>query len=193
MSEQLDIAANRAASKYSRAELALRVAWGLGSRLYRFSPRLVNGWRRLLLRLFGARIGRAVVLSPLAGIRYPWCLSIGDWSSVSEHANLYNLGDLTIGDRVTISHGAHLCGGSHDDGDAAMPLIRAAITIEDDAWICADAFIGPGVTVGRGAVVGARAVVVKDVPAWKVVAGNPARVIRDRVIKPASGEASPEN
>ena len=84
---------------------------------------------------------------------------------------------------MTVSQRAHLCAGTHDFRDPAMPLLRPPITIHDDAWICADAFIGPGVEIGSGAVVGARAVVVKGVAAWMIVAGNPAREIGKREIR----------
>ncbi len=113
----------------------------------------------------------------------PWNLEIGDWSSVGFDAVLYNLGRLTIGQRVTISQRAHLCGGSHDFRDPTMPLLKLPITIEDDVWICADAFVGPGATVHRGAVVGARAAVFKVVEAWVVVGGNPARVVGQRTLE----------
>ncbi len=92
------------------------------------------------------------------------------------------LGSPMIGSSLTISQRAHLCAGTHDYTDPAMPLLKPPIVIEDDAWICADAFVGPGVTVGQGAVVGARAVVVKDVPPWTIVAGNPARIVKRRAL-----------
>lgn len=180
---KLDIAGNRAASKYSRSELLQRVLWGLLKPLFHLSPRLCHGWRRVLLRLLGADIGRAVQLHPSVRIFLPGLLSIGDEAAVSEDVRLYNLGPLTIGAQATISQGAHLCGGTHDDADPALPLIRTPIRIGDAAWVCADAFVGPGVTVGEGAIVAARAVCVRDVPAWQVVAGSPARVIRSRTVK----------
>ena len=76
-----------------------------------------------------------------------------------------------------------MCGGTHDHTDAAMPLVRKKIVIGSHVWIAAGAYIGPGVTIGDGAVVGARAVVVKDVPPWTIVAGNPAKVIKERVVQ----------
>ena len=173
----LDIAANRSATKYTASEQLGRTLWSFAAPLFRFSPRVLFAWRRVVLRSFRAQIGRHVNIYNSAQITIPWNLTIGDWSAVGEGALLYNLGRLTIGERVTISQRAHLCGGTHDYNDPAMPLIRSEITIEDNAWICADAFIGPGVTVGEGAVCGARAVVVKDVEPWTVVAGNPARVV----------------
>ncbi|MEM9826447.1 MAG: putative colanic acid biosynthesis acetyltransferase [Planctomycetota bacterium] len=156
--------------------------WTLVHPLFRFSPRLCWGWRRWLLRRFGASVGPNVCIDPKAKIFIPWNLSIGQDSSVSFGVLLYNLGRLEIGDRVTISHRVHLCGGSHDCRDARMPLIKSPIRIDDDAWICADAFVGPNVHVGNGAVVGAASAAFKDVAAWQIVGGNPAREIGTREI-----------
>lgn len=178
----LDIEKNRADRKWTRAELVGRVGWALLGALFGISPRVLWGLRVALLRSFGAAVGRGVRIHPSARTFIPWHLSIGDMSSVGFDALIYNLGQVTIGRRVTISQRAHLCAGTHDHRDPAMPLLKVPITIHDDAWICADAFIGPGVTVREGAVVGARAVVVKDVEPWTVVAGNPARVVGRRVL-----------
>ena len=89
---------------------------------------------------------------------------------------------ITIGDQATISQYSYLCSASHDLSDPTMKLTRSPIRIESESWVCAKAFVGPGVTVHRGAVVGACAVVVKDVPSWTIVAGNPAKEIRRREI-----------
>lgn len=187
MSRALDIAGNRGSTKYSRREQVERVLWALCSPLFRLSPRHLYGWRNLLLRVFGARIGRRVQVYPSARIFLPSLLAIGDDTTIGPEARLYNLGPLRIGARVTVSQSAHLCGGTHDDSDPAFRLIRAAITLGDDCWICADAFVGPTVTIGEGAVLGARAVAMRDVPAWQVHAGNPARYIRDRRLANTAG------
>jgi putative colanic acid biosynthesis acetyltransferase WcaF len=179
----LDIAANRGARKYSWSELCLRVLWGMAQIGFRFSPRPCFAWRCFLLRCFGARIGKAVHLYNSARICFPWNLRIGDWSAVGEEVLIYNLGTVTIGERATISHGAHLCAGTHDYTRLDLPLLKPPIAIQDQAWVCADAFVGPGVTVGQGAVVGARAVVIRDVSPWTVVAGNPAKVVKQRELK----------
>lgn len=176
----LDIAANRSAQKYAVGELLRRVLWGAGAVLFRWTPRLLYGVRNALLRLFGAEVGRNVRIHPRATVYFPWNLSIGDWSSVGEDALIYNLGPVTIGEQVTVSQRAHLCAGTHDASDPAMPLQKPPISVDDQAWVCADAFVGPGVTVGEGAVVGARAVAVNDVEAWTIVGGNPARPIKER-------------
>lgn len=134
----------------------------------------------MLLRVFGAHVGRHVHIHPTVRIFVPWHLEIGDWSSIGFDALIYNLGPARIGERVTVSQRAHLCGGTHEYRDATMPLVKSPITVGDDAWICADAFIGPGVTVGPGAIVAARAVVVRGVEADTVVGGNPASKLYER-------------
>lgn len=179
----MDISKNREAVKYSKKVLLLRILWGwFGKPMFRFSPRIAFGWRRMILRLFGAVVAPHVNIYPSAVIYFPWNLEIGEWSSIGENALVYNLGKVIIGKAVTISQRSHLCGGTHDYTDPSMPLVKSSIQIGDQAWVCADAFIGPGVKVGLGSIVAARAVVMKDVPAWIVVAGNPSRFINNRNI-----------
>ena len=186
----LDIAANRRAVKYARGALIGRALWSLARPLFCCSPRPLFAWRRGLLRLFGATVGAHVHVYPSARILLPWNLEIGEWSSVGDDVLIYNLGLVRLGRRVTISHRAHLCAGSHDYRRPDLPLLKPPISIGDDAWVCTDAFIGPNVTVGEGAVVGARAVAVRDVAPWCVVAGNPARSVGTRTLDgdaPSSG------
>ena len=179
----LDVTANRNAEKYTRKEQMMRVLWSFAIPFFRFSPRICFGWRSFLLRLFGAKVGHDVHIYNSATIYMPWNLEIGDWSAIGEHAYVYNLGKISIRDKVTISHRAHLCAGTHDYTKPDLPLLKLPIIIHDQAWICADAFVGPGVTVGEGAIVGARAVAVKDVDPWDIVAGNPAKLSKKRVMK----------
>jgi putative colanic acid biosynthesis acetyltransferase WcaF len=175
---QIDVAANRKAQKWTPREQIGRALWGIVYPLFRLSPRpLFWGWRRGLLRCFGAKIGNNVHIHPSVKIEIPWNLEIGQDAAVGDHATLYSLGPIRIGARATISQGAHLCAGTHDISDPTRPLRKPPITIGDDAWICADAFIGPKVAVGAGAIVGARTVAMKDVPAGVIVVGNPAREI----------------
>ncbi len=178
----MDISAHRASSGYSRGELVGRVLWGCVRPLFARSPRFCYGWRNALLRLFGARIGRGVRIYPSAEIFLPWQIQIENDVTIGWNVRFYSLGRITIGARTIVSQGAHLCAGTHDATRADFPLQRMPITIGSDVWIAAEAFIGPGVTVGAGSVVGARAVVVEDVPQWQMVAGNPARVIKPRVL-----------
>jgi putative colanic acid biosynthesis acetyltransferase WcaF len=186
----LEISSNRSARKYSGKETLLRILWGAGSLLFRFSPRPCFGWRRTVLRGFGASIGKEVHFYPSAKVYFPWNLTVGAWSAVGEEALIYNLGKVTLGESTTVSHRAHLCAGTHDYSQADLPLLKPPIVVRDSVWICADAFVGPGVTLGEGAVIGARAVVVKDVAPWTVVGGNPARFIKHRIWKPPERERS---
>lgn len=172
--------ADPAGPAYSRRELSARVLWTLAMPLFRFSPRPAFGWRRALLRAFGARVGRGVRVYGSTLIYLPWRLRIDDDAALGEYAFIYNLGIVHIGARALIAPRAHLCAGTHDHRDPAMPLLRPPITIGADAWVCAEAFIGPGVTVGAGTVVGARAVVMRDLPSWVVAVGHPARVVGPR-------------
>jgi putative colanic acid biosynthesis acetyltransferase WcaF len=102
---------------------------------------------------------------------------------VGDEVLIYSLGKVRIGSHATLSYRTHVCAGSHDLEDPALPLLKPPVCIEEGAWVGTDAFIGPGVTVGRGAIVGARAVVVKDVQPLTIVAGNPARVIGQRRLR----------
>lgn len=176
----IDVKGNRSGQKYSWQELLLRVLWGGTKVLFRFSPRPCFGFRRFLLRMFGAKVGREVNVYPSATVYFPWNLEIGHHSAIGEWALIYNLGKVKIGERTTISQRVHLCAGTHDYRKVEMPLVKPPIQIGDEVWVCADAFVGPNVTVGRRAILGARAVVMKDVVASSVMAGNPAILIKQR-------------
>ncbi len=180
MNDGLDIGGNRAAAKYPVSVQLRRVCWAFGRLLFRIIPRPLYGPRRALLRLFGAKIGTRVNIANTATIYFPWNLEIGDWSAIGEHAYIYNLGKICVGEKSTISQRAHLCAGSHDYVDPRLPLLTPPITIGSQVWVCADAFVGPGVSVGEGAVVGACAVATKNVEAWDIVAGNPAQFVKKR-------------
>ena len=179
----LDIAAARSARPYTRREYIGRLLWALATPLFRFSPRPFFAWRRLLLSLFGAQVGRGVHIYPRARIVIPWNLRIDDDASIADDALIYDLGPVHIGARATISHLAHLCAGTHDHRDPALPLLRSPISIGADAWICAQALVGPNVVVGTGAIVGAGAVALREVPEWSVVAGNPATFVKRRELR----------
>jgi putative colanic acid biosynthesis acetyltransferase WcaF len=175
-----DVQRNLAARKYSPAENLVRFLWFFGLIVFRLTPRPCFGLRRFILRLFGARLGRGVRTYASTYVYFPWHLVVGDDSSLGEDVLVYNLGMITIGERVTISQRAHLCAGTHDYRDPALPLMKPPIDVGDDVWICADAFVGPAVVVHPRAIVAARAVVVKDVPAGMIVGGNPAKPIKAR-------------
>ncbi len=168
----------------SSGGLAARIAWNIVyTMFYRFSPTILHGWRRFLLRCFGARIGPGAHPYPTARVWAPWNLTMGKDSCLGHHANCYSVGPVVLGDGSVVSQNAHLCSASHDYRDPAFPLLVGPIEIGPLAWVAADVFVGPGVTIGEGAVLGARSVVFKDVPAWAVVVGNPAKIIKYRQLE----------
>ncbi len=170
-------------SSHSSANKAARLVWQVVW-LFMFRPSL---WfwqtpRRVLLRLFGATIGRGVQIMPSVKIWAPWNLTLGDFSCVSHGVDIYCVDRIEIGANATISQRAFLCTASHEIDHPRMPLITAPIHIEDGAWVCAEAYVHLGVTIGTDAVAGVRSVVLKDVPARQVVGGNPAREIKCRKV-----------
>lgn len=176
-------------SKYknalSRKHQCIRFIWGIIWTLFaRPLPKSIGSWwKRSLLRLFGAKIDKTAIVYSSARVYYPANLIMQEYSCLDSNVNCYNVAPIIIGPHATVSQGAFLCTASHDISSPNHPLITAPIHIEGQAWIAAEAFIGMGTVIGEGAVVGARAAVFKDVPAWTVVGGNPATVIKQRRIE----------
>ncbi len=160
--------------------LLFAVVWMLFAR---WTPRQLNGWRRLILRAFGATVAPGAVVYGSARIWLPSNLWIGRGSTIGAGAIVYNQGAITIGENSIISQRVHLCSGTHDHRDPAFQLQIRPITIGDRVWIAAEAFVGPGVRVPDGVVLGARGCLFTDAEAWTVYSGNPARPIRDRVMR----------
>jgi putative colanic acid biosynthesis acetyltransferase WcaF len=150
------------------------------STLFALSPQPFFAWRRFLLRLFGAKIGRKVLLRPTVRVTYPWKIRIGDFSWIGDHVELYSLNHISIGSHSVISQRSYLCTGSHDMDDISFSYVTAPIVVDDQVWIASDVFVAPGVRVGRGAVVGARSTVFKDICPEAIAVGEPARVVRNR-------------
>ena len=168
---------------FSMTNRVLRVLWKICYlTCFRISPRPFHSWRCFLLRLFGASIGRDVHIYPSVSIWAPWNLEIGNRCGVGDRAILYTQDKITMGDEVVISQGVHLCAGSHDHEKEGFPLITKPIHLGSQIWIAADAFVHPGIKIEDGVVVGARSVVVKDLEAWKIYSGFPAKAIKDRPI-----------
>ena len=156
-------------------------AWGLLARWQSYF--IGRNWRVLLLRLFGMKDEGHVSFYPTARIWAPWNLKLGSYVAIDDDVNLYSAASITIGTKVAISREAFICTASHDITKANRPLVVAPITIGDGVWIGARAIVMPGVKIGEGAVVAAGAVVTKDVEAWTVVGGNPAKAIKKRELK----------
>jgi putative colanic acid biosynthesis acetyltransferase WcaF len=151
--------------------------------LFRPTPkRLGNRWRLWLLRRFGAIIEGDALVLPSCRILQPWELELGDGVAIGASAELYNYARIKIGRMSLVSQYTFLCTGTHDFRQRHMPLTWAPITVGEECWVAAGAFVGPGVTIGDGAVIGARAVVTKDMPPWTICAGNPCKPLKPRVM-----------
>lgn len=148
-----------------------------------FNLVLFKEWRAILLRLFGAKIGKNANIYASVRIWAPWNLKVGEYSSLGPQVDCYNQGKIEIGSHTVISQKTYLCASSHDYSKPDFPLILKPIVIGNQVWVAADAFIAPGIRIEEGAVIGARAAVFKNVEKWSVVGGNPAVYIKDRNIK----------
>jgi putative colanic acid biosynthesis acetyltransferase WcaF len=175
-------------SSHSAKNRFLRGLWCICYILFfRYSPRIgFNFWRLFLLRCFGASVHSKSKVYPTVKIWAPWNLTLGARACLSDFVDCYCVGKITIGNNVAISQRAFLCTASHKIDQLNKPLISKDIVILDHVWVCAEAYIGMGTTLAEGSVVGARAVVISDAEAWTVVAGNPAKFIKKRVIVESS-------
>ena len=159
----------------------MQLWWLVQSTLFRASPQVMYGFRRWLLRRFGAQIGEGVIVRPSVKIPYPWKLTIGDHSWIGDDAVLYSFATITIGKNTVVSQKSYLCAGTHDYRSPGFDIQAFPIVIEDEVWVAADVFVAPGVTIGRGAVVGSRSSVFSDLPEMMVCVGSPARPVHPRL------------
>ena len=164
--------------------------------LFRPTPRwIMHGWRRFLLRAFGARIGEGSKIAPSCFVWAPWNLEMGSFSALADHVDCYNVAPIVIGAKVAVSQRSFLCTATHDYTSLLRPLVTRSIVIGNHAWIAAEAMIQPGVRIGEGSVVGARAVVTRDTQPWAVYVGCPAawkgpRIVTDAHLDPDIAEAT---
>ncbi len=183
---EVDVLSNSLAYKnrLSVRNRAVRVIWQVTWMfLYRPSPTQMFGWRRALLRCFGAKVGANAHPYPQCRIWAPWNLTMGTDSCLANDVDCYSVDKVTLGKSAIVSQQAMLCTATHDYNDPEFKLVTKPISIGAHAWIGARAFVGPGVAVGDGAVVGAASAVFQSVESWTVVGGNPARILKKRLIK----------
>lgn len=141
-----------------------------------------SGFRIWLLRFFGAQIGQGVVIKPSVNIKYPWNLSIGDYTWIGENVWIDNLSQVTIGSNVCISQGAMLLCGNHNYKRPTFDLIVKPITIEDGAWVGAQSTVCPGVTMHSHSVLAVGSIASKDLMPYSIYRGNPAVKVAERVM-----------
>lgn len=168
-----------------RSALAVQLWWLVQATLFRWSPQFAYGFRNALLRAFGAKVGRGVIIRPTVTVTYPWKVSIGDFAWVGDNAELYSLGEIDIGANAVVSQRSYLCAADHDHTQVDFPIRSRKITIGAQAWLAADVFVAPGITIGEGAVIGARSSVFKDMPAGMVCFGYPCVPVKKRVMSDA--------
>lgn len=190
----LDVSKAKCPSSHSLSNKLGRVVWAfVWGTVFRWSPRIFFGWRRFLLRCFGAVIGKNARISPSVRVWAPWNLTVGDEVAIAHDVDCYCVDRLTIGDHATVSQYSFLCTASHDISDPHMRLTTAPIVIGRQSWVCAGVFVSPGVTIGEGAVAGAMSVVTRNVEPWAVVAGNPARFLKTRELGSSASVQPPAN
>jgi putative colanic acid biosynthesis acetyltransferase WcaF len=172
-------------SPYSAKAKIGRVLWGVVSAtLWRLSPRGLHGFRRSLVRVFGGRVGAGTRIDPSVRVEIPWNLTIGSGVRICEHAILYCLGPVAIGDGTLVGPYAHLCAGTHDYTDPRFTLLREPIRVGSGCALLTASFVAPGVTVGDGAVLRPRAGLYRDAEAGVVHAGNPAKPVEAEEASP---------
>jgi len=163
-----------------KSKIVVQLWWIVHALFFKLSPQVFYGWRRFLLRAFGAKIGKDVLLRPSVQITYPWKVSIGDYSWIGDEVVLYSLGKIIIGSNSVISQRSYLCTGSHDYQKIDFPIYSKKITIGNECWLATDVFVAPGVKIGNGAVIGARSTVIADISERTVNIGSPTREIKKR-------------
>ncbi len=167
--------------RWSLSHRFIRLLWLVMWRTFGYhGPRGLSWLRVWLLKLFGAKIGRATLICSHVRVLMPWNLTIGDYVAIAERVDIYNFAPVYIGSNSCVSQGVWLCTGTHDYRQPAFPLMWKPIEIGSSVWLASEVFIHPGVTIKDGVVVGARSVVNTDLPAWGVYAGNPCRFIKER-------------
>ena len=171
---------NKLTTKHKIKRILWSLIWALLAKP--FPRKTCNSWKLFLLRSFGAKIHKTADVYSSVKIYAPWNLEMKEYSCLAPEVDCYNVNKIIIGAHSTVSQKSYLCSASHDITKSNIPLITAPIIIKDQVWIGADVFVGMGVTINKGAVVGATASVYKDVDAWTIVGGNPAKYIKKREI-----------
>lgn len=164
-----------------KSKVIVQLWWIVQATLFAWSPQVMYGWRRFLLRLFGAQIGKKVLLRSTVKVTYPWNVKIGDYCWIGEDNVLYSLGKITIGNNVALAHKVYLNTGGHDYKKSTFDIFAEDVVIEDECWLTNDVYVAPGVTIGKGTIIAARSSVLKSVPGNKICVGTPAIAIKDRI------------
>ena len=175
-------------SKYDNKEyypgnILLRTSWYLVSLIFFKSSWLpFSFFKVFILRIFGAKIGKSVVIKPTVNIKYPWNLTLGDYVWIGENVWIDNLDNVNIGNNVCISQGAFLLCGNHNYKKESFDLITKPIKVEDGVWIGAKSTILPGVIAKSHSILSASSVTSKNLEPYSIYKGNPAEKVSIRTI-----------
>jgi putative colanic acid biosynthesis acetyltransferase WcaF len=172
-------------SWYQPGSKLKRVLWYIVDVLFfKGSWNAVSGLKVFWLRLFGAKIGRGVVIKPQVSIKYPWKLTIGNHCWIGERVWIDNLDQVTLEDHVCVSQGALLLCGNHNYKKSSFDLMIAPIVLKEGSWVGAKACVAPGVTLESHAVLSMGSVATQNLDAYTIYRGNPAQKVKTRVFKP---------
>lgn len=155
-----DLAAFRVPKGLRGRSVYIVLLWNfINATIFAASPQPTYGWRRFLLRCFGAEIGKDAIIRSSVKVTYPWRFSLGQNAWIGAHS--------------CVSQGSHICTGPHDHRKPDFPYDCGPIAVEDQVWVAAKTFVGPRVRTGSGTVVGARSLVLKDLQSLSFYAGHP--------------------
>ena len=161
-----------------------QVSWYLTNIIFFKNPfNILSGLKVSLLRSFGAKLGKGVVIKPSVNIKYPWKLQVGDHSWIGEEVWIDNLSTVTIGKNVTLSQGCLLLTGSHDHTRTSFDFLSYPIVLEDGVWIGARAVVSGGITCKSHSVLGINAIAEKDLEPYTIYKGNPAVPVLQRIVR----------
>lgn len=179
---QVDNSVYRATIDIGASRLKQLIWYGINIIFFKNSFNILSSVKVSLLKLFGARLGRGVVVKPAVNIKYPWKLRIGDHSWIGEEVWIDNLSEVIIGSNVTLSQGSLLLTGSHDHTLTSFDYLSKPIVLEDGVWIGAKAVVGGGITCRSHSILGINSVAERDLEPYTIYKGNPAVPVITRVI-----------
>lgn len=161
-----------------RSALYVLLWWAVQRYIFAFVPQPFYAVRRQILRVFGASIGTGVLIRSSVRITYPWKVTIGEYSQIGDHVELYSLGSIVIGSNTVVSQKSYLCAGTHDYQDETFPLVAKPVNIQSNCWLAADVFVHPGCNITSGTIISARSTVCASIEIPGLYAGNPAKFLR---------------
>jgi putative colanic acid biosynthesis acetyltransferase WcaF len=170
-------------SWYKPGRFISRILWYVISSTFFKSAFPFYGAKRMWLRVFGAKVGKGVIIKPHVTIKYPWNLEIGDHVWIGEQVWIDNLVKVKLMNSVCVSQGALLLCGNHNYKKSSFDLIAKEITLEEGAWAGARTVVCPGVKLGSHSLLTVGSVATSSLEAYWIYQGNPATKLKERVIR----------